>query len=162
YDRLGRDVWVLDLTADLAVPVMAAVSKLRDSPLEQIIFGFGAHRDPRLALRRSLTELNQVMPAADGVRVTGSWAQLGVDAANWWKTATTENQLYLVPDAGKRPSKPQDFSYRPYDDLREDIEILHDRLRAAGLELLVLDQTRPDIGLPCVKVIVPGLRHLWA
>ena len=31
-----------------------------------------------------------------------------------------------------------------------------------GLELLVLDQTRPDIGLPVVKVIVPGLRHFWA
>jgi ribosomal protein S12 methylthiotransferase accessory factor len=29
------------------------------------------------------------------------------------------------------------------------------------MELLVLDQTRPDIGLPVVKVIVPGLRHFW-
>jgi ribosomal protein S12 methylthiotransferase accessory factor YcaO len=27
---------------------------------------------------------------------------------------------------------------------------------------LVLDQTRPDLGLPVVKVIVPGLRHFWA
>jgi ribosomal protein S12 methylthiotransferase accessory factor len=27
------------------------------------------------------------------------------------------------------------------------------------MELLVLDQTRPEIGLPVVKVIVPGLRH---
>jgi ribosomal protein S12 methylthiotransferase accessory factor len=30
-----------------------------------------------------------------------------------------------------------------------------------GLETLVLDQTRPDIGLSVVKVIVPGLRHFW-
>ena len=28
-----------------------------------------------------------------------------------------------------------------------------------GLEVLVLDQTRPDIGLPAIQVIVPGLRH---
>jgi ribosomal protein S12 methylthiotransferase accessory factor len=28
--------------------------------------------------------------------------------------------------------------------------------------MLVLDQTRPDIGLPVVKVLVPGLRHFWA
>jgi len=27
--------------------------------------------------------------------------------------------------------------------------------------MLVLDQTRPEIGLPVVKVIVPGLRHFW-
>jgi hypothetical protein len=31
-----------------------------------------------------------------------------------------------------------------------------------GLEILVLDQTRPDIGMNVVKVIVPGLRHFWA
>jgi ribosomal protein S12 methylthiotransferase accessory factor len=30
------------------------------------------------------------------------------------------------------------------------------------LETLVLDQTRPDIGMSVVKVIVPGLRHFWA
>ena len=27
------------------------------------------------------------------------------------------------------------------------------------MEFLVLDQTRPDIGMPVVRVIVPGLRH---
>jgi len=27
--------------------------------------------------------------------------------------------------------------------------------------MLVLDQTRPDIGMPVVKVFVPGLRHFW-
>jgi ribosomal protein S12 methylthiotransferase accessory factor len=31
-----------------------------------------------------------------------------------------------------------------------------------GLEMFVLDQTRPDTGLDVVKVIVPGLRHFWA
>ena len=30
-----------------------------------------------------------------------------------------------------------------------------------GMEMLVLDETRPDIGLPVVKVIIPGLRHYW-
>ena len=30
------------------------------------------------------------------------------------------------------------------------------------MEMLVLDQTREEIGLPVVKVIVPGLRHFWA
>ncbi len=26
----------------------------------------------------------------------------------------------------------------------------------------MLDQTRPDIGIPVVRVVVPGLRHFWA
>jgi oxazoline/thiazoline synthase len=29
-------------------------------------------------------------------------------------------------------------------------------------EILVLDQTRPDVKMPVVKVIAPGLRHFWA
>ena len=29
------------------------------------------------------------------------------------------------------------------------------------MEFLVLDQTRPDIGMPVARVIVPGLRHFW-
>ena len=29
------------------------------------------------------------------------------------------------------------------------------------MEVLVLDQTRPEIGLNVVRVIVPGLRHFW-
>ncbi|XXU17931.1 YcaO-like family protein [Sorangium sp. So ce861] len=35
------------------------------------------------------------------------------------------------------------------------------RLGEAGLELVAVDKTRPDIGLPVVQVIVPGLRHFW-
>ena len=30
------------------------------------------------------------------------------------------------------------------------------------MEFLVLDQTRPDIGMPVARVIVPGMRHFWA
>ena len=30
-----------------------------------------------------------------------------------------------------------------------------------GLETLVLDLTRPDVGLHVAKVTVPGLRHFW-
>ena len=30
-----------------------------------------------------------------------------------------------------------------------------------GLDFLVLDQTRPDIGVPVVRVIVPGMRHFY-
>jgi len=33
--------------------------------------------------------------------------------------------------------------------------------KQAGLDFLVLDQTRPDIDVPVVRVIVPGLRHFY-
>ena len=33
--------------------------------------------------------------------------------------------------------------------------------RSKGLEVLMLDQTRADVELNVVKVIVPGMRHFW-
>jgi oxazoline/thiazoline synthase len=33
--------------------------------------------------------------------------------------------------------------------------------KRAGLDFLVLDQTRPDIEVPVARVIVPGLRHFY-
>jgi ribosomal protein S12 methylthiotransferase accessory factor len=47
------------------------------------------------------------------------------------------------------------------EDLREDVEWCVDLARRHGMETLVLDQTRPDVGLSVVRVIVPGLRHMW-
>jgi ribosomal protein S12 methylthiotransferase accessory factor len=162
YTQIGREVWALDLTADLGVPVIVAVSRRTDQPREEIIFGFGAHRDPMLALRRALTELNQLCSTVLSASSANRTGFANVDAQRWWDSATIENQQYLVPDPAKPAIRPVDYGYRPCDDIRDDVEILHASLRQAGMELLVLNQTRPDIGLPVAKVIVPGMRHFWA
>ena len=67
-DRLGaflrarrRDLWVLDLTSDLEIPTFAAVSRRTDRQPEDLLFGFGAHLDPRIAVLRAVTELNQFL-----------------------------------------------------------------------------------------------------
>jgi ribosomal protein S12 methylthiotransferase accessory factor len=36
-----------------------------------------------------------------------------------------------------------------------------DLVSAAGLQVIVVDQTRPDIELAVARVVVPGLRHFW-
>ncbi|MEV7043164.1 TOMM precursor leader peptide-binding protein [Amycolatopsis sp. NPDC051061] len=139
---LGREVWALDVTADLGVPVVVALSRRTDGP-EEIMLGFGAHLDPAVALRRALTELNQMMPAVLDGRLGGD-----PDAVRWLRDASVAEHLYLLPD----PAPPEAGS--PVD-VRAELE-------RAGLEVFVLDQTRPDIGLPVVKVLVPGMRGLWA
>ena len=55
-----------------------------------------------------------------------------------------------------------DFPRQWSDDLRDDVRRCQQIVEEKGLEMLVLDQTRPDIGLPVAKVLVPGLRHFWA
>ncbi|MGH3994129.1 MAG: YcaO-like family protein, partial [Pseudonocardiaceae bacterium] len=163
YAELGREVWVLDVTSDLDVPAMVALSRWADRPGEGIMFGFGAHPDPAVALRRALTELNQLMPAVVTVGPDDEYdCDDDPDAARWLRHATVANQPYLAPDRGVRPRRPADYGYLPRADLVEDVNAIRTRLESLGLELLVLDQTRPDIGLPVVKVIVPGMRHFWA
>jgi oxazoline/thiazoline synthase len=36
-----------------------------------------------------------------------------------------------------------------------------DLCKQAGLDFLVLDQSRPDIEVPVARVVVPGLRHFY-
>lgn len=162
YAGLDRDVWVLDVTSDLEIPVMVAVSRRRDGQPEEIMFGFGAHLDPRTALRRALTELNQMMPALADAGDDARYRCGDPDLTGWWRRATLANQPYLVPDPAKRPRAPRDYNYAPCPDLFDDVAAIQHKVESLGMELLVLNQTRPDIGLPVVKVIVPGMRHFWA
>ena len=43
YDAVGRDVWAIDLTTDIGIPVFVAASRRRSPDPEDLIFGFGAH-----------------------------------------------------------------------------------------------------------------------
>ncbi|NKE60300.1 TOMM precursor leader peptide-binding protein [Lentzea sp. PSKA42] len=149
---LGREVWALDLTSDIGVPVVVALSRRVSGEREDIMMGFGAHLDPVLALRRALTEVNQMMPA---ILEGDGWDD--PDFRHWLSTATVSNQPYLLPSGS-----PVHHSYASSGDLLSDVLDVQARLEKAGLEVFVLDQTRPDIGLPVVKVVVPGLRGFWA
>lgn len=162
YAGLGREVWVLDVTSDLGIPVMVAISRNISGGPEEIVFGFGAHLDPSVALRRALTELNQMMPILVSNVDNERPVPRDPDLEAWRHSATVGNQPHLVPDPGERPRVPGDYNYAPCEDLSEDVAAIQGKLEALGMEVLVLDQTRPDIGLPVVKVIVPGLRPFWA
>ncbi|MEU6439219.1 TOMM precursor leader peptide-binding protein [Streptomyces sp. NPDC047046] len=163
YRRVHRDVWVLDLTSDFGIPVVAALSRRNDKPAEDIVFGFGAHFDPRIALRRALTEMGQLLPAVCEVLPDGSGYRLDdPEPMGWWRHATTRNQPYLSPDPHTAPRGPAHWHTPHHLDLLDDVHAVTDLVRRKGLDLLVLDQRRPDLDLPVVKVIVPGLRHFWS
>ncbi len=163
HGSLHREVWALDLTSDLGIPVFAALSRRTDKPEQDIMLGFGAHFDPRLALRRALAELNQLLPQVVDARADGTgYGFSDPDALSWMREATIANQPYLLPDPQAPGTRPESHPYSERTDLREDLAEIEELVRSRGLELLVLDQTRPDVGLPVVKVIVPGLRSHWA
>jgi ribosomal protein S12 methylthiotransferase accessory factor len=168
YRSQGRDTWVLDITSDLGIPSFAALSSrrgdsLRADELKEFVFGFGAHLDPAIGILRAVTEMNQMFSYLL-VPHTCNGADRGPldrDLRRWFQTATLENQPYVAPQEGSAPRGRADYERLRTDDLREDVLVCVDIVRRHGLEVLVLDQTQPDIDLSVVKVIVPGLRHFW-
>ena len=79
----------------------------------------------------------------------------------WFLSATRANQPYLVPDPDRPPLLCSQLDWRANEDWRDDVIHCARRLQEAGHDVFVLDQTRPDIGLPVARVIVPGLCHFW-
>ena len=148
--QAGRELWVLDLTADLGIPVFAAISRACQGP-ERIGFGFGAALDPRTALVSALGEVHQI--AMTMAEAQDRWLR------EWWRAATIAEHAYLAPDAAAAVRHIGNHHRSSERDTAASIAECRGRLEQQGLEVLVIDQTRPDIGLPTVRVIVPGLRH---
>jgi oxazoline/thiazoline synthase len=158
YRALGRELWALDLTADLGIPTFAAVSRRAAGTPEHIILGFGAHLDARVGLLRALTEAGQFLPT---VQQLDGYPHPDPALARWWTTATVAEHPYLVPDPTRPPIPAAAYPRRWADDLRDDVRLCQELVEAKGLEVLVLDQSRPDLRLAVAKVVGPGLRFFW-
>ena len=162
YGRLERDLWMLDVTSDLGIPAFVALSRRPDAETEDIIYGAGAHADPRIAALRAVCELNQCLTWLP--RPGSREGRPMIDdplALWWWKTARLADCSWLTPAEDAPLRKASRYTVMETADMREDVEHCRALVEAGGLEFLVLDQTRPDIGMPVVRVIVPGMRHFW-
>jgi len=155
YAGIGRTLYVLDLTTNLGVPVMAAVSATAEGG--RILMGFGAHLDGRIAVLRALSELNQIL-LFDG---DFDRANHAVDDHLWrWiDHETLAGHPYLAPADGpaiSATSLPQPRFATMAEAVRHCVGLV-----AAEHDFIVHDLSRPDLPLNCVRVVVPGLRHFW-
>jgi ribosomal protein S12 methylthiotransferase accessory factor len=162
YGAFGRELWVLDATHDLGIPVFVAVSRRTDKDAEDILFSAGAHLDPAVAAFRAVCELNQYLTAVRDVGSDGAYLYDDPEMLWWWRNATLAEMPYLAPDSAAASRGRSDYPVPETSDLREDVEFCRLLVERRGMEFLVLDQTRPDIGMPVAKTIVPGMRHFWA
>ena len=162
YRQYNREMWVLDLTGDLGIPAFVALSRRNDGPAEDIIYGAGAHTDARIAALRAVCELNQCLTWVP--RPDNAETRYGVDDPMclwWWKNGKLADHPHLAPARDVKLRQSSDYPVSDTADLREDVEWCRGLVEARGMEFMVLDQTRPDIGMPVARVIVPGLRHFW-
>jgi oxazoline/thiazoline synthase len=157
----GHRLWVLDATSDLGIPTFVTIAHWMQNEQELVEFGSGAHFDSRVAALRAMTELNQFL----SIGLMGARNQNPLDQASNQKSNAEgppsfrlEDHPYLAPSGAVRPDLGSKFGGL---DAREQVTACVNLAKRAGLDFLVLDQTRPDIEVPVVRVIVPGLRHFY-
>jgi bacteriocin biosynthesis cyclodehydratase domain-containing protein len=152
----GRKLWVLDITSDLGVPTYVAILHWMQNGQENIEFGSGAHFDKRIALLRTLTELNQFLSI--GMMGGGTGEKPSLDGVT---PLRLEEYPFLIPDGKPTGASDPGSTFGVLDNTRDQVLACVDIAKRAGLDFLVLNQTRPDVEVPVVRVIVPGLRHFY-
>jgi bacteriocin biosynthesis cyclodehydratase domain-containing protein len=155
FAETGRRLWVLDVTTDLGIPSFVAILHWIHNSQENIEFGSGAHFDTRIALLRALTELNQFLSI--GLMGGGTGEKSSLDGST---PLRLRDHLFLTP-SDKPAVQPGIGSKLGNLDSRGQVTACVNLAKREGLDFLVLDQTRPDINVPVVRVIVPGLRHFY-
>ena len=156
FAAAGIRVVIRDITSDLGVPTFVAAGwEAPGTGFGHFHSGVGAHPDARVALTRALTELAQSrLTIFQGVREDiDRVARLDGDvdrpAQSLWLANGPRKSFGGIPTCRTH-------------DILDDIRFMTGRLRSADLrQVIVVNLTRPEVGLPVVKVVVPGLEH-WA
>jgi bacteriocin biosynthesis cyclodehydratase domain-containing protein len=156
FAAMGRGLRVLDVTSDLGIPAVVAVAHWQKDARDCVRFAAGAHFDLRIATLRAVTKLNQSLTVDRMAHRPGGQPDEDGDAL----PVPLRKTAYLLPH-GKAPVRRARSSRFASLDRREQVLACVKLARRFGLDFLVLDQTRPDIQVPVVRVIVPGLRHLY-
>lgn len=151
FQEAAVEVFARDLTADLGVPVIAAFSQDTQHPGLMPFDGFGAHLDPRVAMARALLELATTRAFfLQKYGIERLQQPMPCDCAD----PEGGDPRFYAPELKRLGEIPSQYS----NDIREDIRTLLRRLHGCGLtRTVVVELTRPDFGIPTVRVIIPGL-----
>ena len=155
FTKNGVEVTLRDITSDIGIPTIAAVAddvELKDPRL--LMIGMGTHTNAEIAMIRALSEVaqsraTQIHGAREDATLARFREMMGYDGVKrmnaYWFAGEEYKSAAEIPSCST-------------DDFKQDIEYIISRLQAAGLSrVIVCDLTDPDIGVPVVRVVVPGL-----
>jgi YcaO-like protein with predicted kinase domain len=157
YAAAGFAARVWDATSDVGVPVF--LCQIRDTAAGEAErlrrwHGAGCHPDRTVALSRALTEAAQVrLTYIAGIRDDLAPPEYADPPGAAIGDALADALAAVSPALAF-----DDGTQHTSDDLASDLRWLVARLRAVGVERIVAcDLTRPEFGIPVVRVVIPGL-----
>jgi len=164
FQSVDVSVIIREITSEIGLPTFAAVSDdliLKDPTL--LTIGMGTHTNAKVAIKRAITEVAQSrLTQIHGAREDTATAEMRRMMGYEWVRKQNKHwfeisELEPEPEQ-KQESECKDHENLDNDDFLEDIKYMIARLKRAGFErAIVVDLTRDEIGVPVVRVIVPGL-----
>lgn len=150
----GKSVALSCISTDVCVPVVECtlVDDAYPSaagPVRMTFGGWGCDLDATHAVHRAVTEAHQSrVGTIQGARDSFNLVQTGDPVSGAARRAHPIRMPEGIAGPQSGPST---------DSVAEDVELIVARLRAVGIDqVIVVDMTDPEIGLPVVRVRVPG------
>ena len=148
----GRRTWLLDITNDIGVPVVTAVSVNSDG--RGLACGFASRLDMREAARAAVLELCQMemsAPLAEAKRLeAGDGALNDADRRHLRRAVFAASECDLLFPKGVTTLEAEAAAH--------DVEGLAVRLANRDIPLFLFDMTRPDVGVRVVRALSPALQ----
>ncbi|MEZ5821347.1 MAG: YcaO-like family protein [Xanthobacteraceae bacterium] len=156
---LSRRSWLLDITTDIGVPAVAALSCRPDG--FGLAFGLAARRSLHAAARSAVLEMCQIELALAVVeakrRERGEAALNAKDLSHLQRaTAIDANRCALLHPA---PGMTEQIAIdADPENARAALHLIVRRLAELGIEAYGLDLTRPHFAVPVARIVAPGLQ----
>jgi ribosomal protein S12 methylthiotransferase accessory factor len=149
---LGVALW--ETTSDIGVPAFECVIVDERADGGHSGGGSGCHPASEIALLRALTEAVQVR----NTYVTGSRDDLLADEYGPSARAEKSRRIRLLTASSGPRRDFQAIQSHRFETFAEECRWLLTRLAAVGCpQVLAVDLTRPEFGLPVMRVVIPGL-----
>ena len=152
FRRAGISLMVKDITSDIGIPTFNASSvEWISHDYGYLAEGHGTHPDARIAVLRAITEVSQTRAA----NIQGARDDLRKIKYNDENTDDRRAWQFMHSTKKIRFSEVPTFFN---EDILDDINLILYRLKNVGLnQVIIVDLTNQDIGIPVVRAIVPGL-----
>jgi len=162
FTYAGINLMIKDITQkDIGIPTFAASSiEWISSNYGYFAIGYGTHLDSRIALIRAITELTQtrainIQGARDDCKKIEYKENDEIYKRKWQFMPTTSS---LSHPSNKKTIAFSEIKSYVMDDILDDIKFILNNLKKAGLKrAIMVDLTHPKLGVPVVRMIVPGL-----
>ena len=156
FNDNGVEIHLKDLTSDIGIPTIgAAADDVLTKDPELLTIGVGTHLNPEIAAIRALTEVAQSRTThKHGSKINAKLQHISREMG--YDKVKLANRVWYSKSGSTVRLADMKRLDTPY--VLDDIEVVFDNLIRCGFDkVIAVDLTRPEVGVPAVRMIIPGL-----